>query len=212
LANGSINLTPSGGSGVYSFAWSNGSSEQNQTSLTSGLYTVNITDSEGCSAQKTFMLTNSTLITSGVSLRHTSCALPNGSIDITPSGGLAPYTFLWSTGATTEDLQNAGAGTYSVKITDAAGCSADKSYTLRVNNTLSVTYVITPTSCLGDDSGAIDLTVAGGTAPYTIQWLDGPTVEDRSGLTAGLYRVTVTDASGCSTQVSISVYKKPLRQ
>jgi len=211
LANGSIELAITGGIGEYSFAWSNGSTQQNLTSLIGGLYTVTVTDSVGCSVQKTFMLTNSTLITAGVLLRHPSCTQTNGSIDITPSGGTAPYTYLWSTGATTEDIQNASAGIYTVKIMDATGCSVEKNYTLRINNTLAITQVVTPTSCLGDDSGAINVSVFGGTAPYTFQWQDGPTTEDRSGLTAGTYKVTVTDASGCTAQMNISVFKKPLQ-
>lgn len=209
--NGSIELIVAGGRGRYTYAWSNGSSTQNINNLTGGLYTVNVTDSIGCSAQKTFMLTNGALLTVGSSLRHPSCTQADGSIDITPSGGVAPYKYLWNTGAITEDLQNAGAGTHSVKIIDALGCSVDKTFTLRINNTLALTYVVTPTSCLGDTSGAINLSISGGTAPYTIQWLDGPTTEDRSGMTAGNYKVTVTDASGCSTQLTISVFKKPLQ-
>lgn len=210
LNNGTIELTVAGGTGGYTYAWSHGTTTQNLSNLAGGLYTVTVTDSIGCSAEKTFMLTNATLITAGSSLRHPTCTQTNGSINITPFGGLAPYTYLWSTGATTEDLQNVGAGNYTVKITDAAGCSAERPYTLLINNTLLVTPTITPTSCLGDNSGAIDLSIMGGTAPYEIKWLDGPTTEDRSGLTAGNYKVTVTDAGGCSTPLTVSVYKKPL--
>ena len=91
------------------------------------------------------------------------------------------------------------------------GCSVDKSFTLRLNSTLAPTFVVTPTSCLGDTSGAIDLIIAGGTAPYTILWADGVTTEDRSALAVGNYKVTVTDAAGCSTQLNISVFKKPIQ-
>ena len=210
VSSGSIDLTVTGGSVPYTFAWSNGSSDQNVSGLASGLHSVTVTDATGCSTQKSFMLTNGAVLTAGSSLRHPSCTQDNGSVDITTFGGVAPYTYLWSTGATTEDLLNVGAGTYSLKITDAAGCSTERSYTLRVNNTLSVTSLVTPTSCEGDDSGAIDLTIVG-IAPYTIQWLDGPTTEDRSGLTAGNYKVTVSDASGCTTTLNVSVFKKQLQ-
>lgn len=211
VSNGSIDLNVTGGTGAYSFSWSHGSSLEDQSSLASGIYTVNVTDSLGCTAQKSFALTNSSTLTLGSSLRHPSCTETNGAIDVTPFGGVAPYTYLWSTGATTEDLQNAGAGTFTVKVTDAVGCAVEKSFTLRLSVTLSVTFVVTPTSCLGDNSGAIDLTVSGGTAPYTIQWQDGPTTEDRSGLVAGNYKVTVTDATGCAVQQNITVFKKPLQ-
>lgn len=208
---GSIVLTVAGGTGGYAYAWSNGSSVQNQSNLASGFYTVTVTDSTGCSAVKTIVLTNGTLISAEASFGRPTCTQTNGSIDITPMGGTAPYTYLWSTGATTQDLQNVAAGNYLVTITDAGGCFTRKIYTLNVNNTLSLQHLVTPTSCAGDNSGAINVSISGGTAPYTIQWQDGPTTEDRSGLTVGFYQVTVTDAAGCSAQAVISVNKKPLQ-
>lgn len=210
-ANGSITLSVAGGTGGYNYSWSNGSTTANQSNLASGLYTVNISDSLGCTATKTFMLTNTSLLTMSSSLTHQTCGQTNGAINITPFGGVAPYTFLWNNGATSEDLQGVVAGSYIVKMTDAVGCSIERTYTLNLNNSLSVTFLVTPTSCLGDSNGAINLTITGGTAPYTIQWQDGTTTEDRSGLTDGNYRVTVSDASGCSQSLNISVFKKPLQ-
>ncbi len=208
--SGAIDLAVSGGSGVYTFLWSNGLTEQDIYNLGSGLYTVTVTDSTGCSAKKTLMLTNSTLISATSVLKHTGCNQINGGIDITPSGGIAPYTFLWNNGATTEDIQNVGAGNYSVRITDAVGCSTQKTYTLRVNTTLTLNGILKPVSCLGDNSGAIDLSVLGGVPPFTIKWADGPTTEDRTGLVEGTYTVTVTDASGCSVEARYTIFKSPL--
>ena len=209
--SGSIAINVSGGNGAYTFAWSNGSTQQNLTNLSSGVYKVTVTDGAGCSAQKSFMLTNTTLISVTSILKHPSCNQVNGGIDITPSGGVAPYTFLWNNSATTEDIQNVAAGTYNVKITDAVGCSTQKNFTLRVNTTLTLSAVLKPASCLGDDSGAIDLSIFGGTPPYAIKWTDGPTVEDRTGLVAGVYTVAVTDATGCTVQANYTIFKKPLQ-
>jgi hypothetical protein len=209
--NGSVDLSATGGTGVYTYVWSNGSTAQDLSGVASGVYTVKVTDAAGCFAEKSFALTNGALIAVTSSLHHPSCTQANGGVDITSVTGVSPHTFLWSNGSTTQNLQNVGAGTYTVKITDALGCSVEKSFTLRLNNTLAPTFVVTPTSCLGDNSGAIDLTINGGTAPYTIKWTDGPTAEDRSGLVAGNYQVTVTDAAGCSTQLNISVFKKPIQ-
>ncbi|HEX6223070.1 MAG TPA: hypothetical protein VFZ52_01585 [Chryseolinea sp.] len=210
-ANGSVDVSATGGTGTLTYAWSNGSTEQDLSGVTSGVYTVKVTDAAGCFAEKSFALTNGALIAVQSSLTHPSCTQINGGIDITPTTGVAPYSYLWSNGSTTQDLQNVAAGNYTVKVTDALGCSVERLYTLRINNTLALTYVVTPTSCLGDNSGAINLTVSGGTAPYTIVWADGVTTEDRSGLIAGNYKVTVTDAAGCSTQLNISVFKKPIQ-
>ncbi len=211
LNNGSIALNVTGGTGAYTYLWSYGSIEQDQSNLPSGFYTVTVTDSIGCSSVKAIVLTNGSLISAEASLSNPSCAQTNGAIDVTPIGGITPYTYLWSTGATTQDLQNVAAGSYLITITDAVGCLTRKIYTLGINNTLLIQHSMTPTTCAGDNSGAIDLTISGGTPPYTIQWQDGPTTEDRSGLTVGFYQVTVTDAAGCSTQSTIGVNKKPLQ-
>ena len=209
--NGAVKLSVTGGTGKYSYAWSNGSSAQNLSNLPSGFYTVTVTDSLGCSAVKAMVLTNGTLISAESTLRHPTCIQTNGVIDITPVGGTAPYTYLWSNGATTQDLQNVAAGNYLVTITDAGGCLTRKIFTLNISNTLSIQYTVKPTSCAGDNSGAIDVTVSGGTAPYTINWLDGPTSEDRTGLTVGGYQISVTDAAGCTTQSAIFVNKQTLK-
>lgn len=211
LNNGSITITVTGGTGEYTYAWSNGSTVQNQSNLLSGFYSVSVTDSTGCSAVKTVVLTNGALISAEALLTRPSCTQTNGSIDITPVGGIAPYTYLWSTGATTQDLQNVAAGNYLVTITDAGGCLTRKIYALTVNNTLLVQYLMKPTTCAAENIGAIDLSISGGTAPYTIKWQDGPTTEDRSGLTVGIYQVNVTDAAGCSTETVININKRPLQ-
>lgn len=206
--NGSIDVTLTRGSGAYTITWSNGSTEQDLTNLAGGAYTITVTDTAGCVVQKTITLNNTTSLTVGVSFTHPTCTQINGIIDITPGGGVAPYTYLWSTGATTQDLQNGSAGTYSVKITDAVGCSIDKVYALRIVSPIVLSYVVTPTSCVDNGSGGINLTVSGGTAPYTYLWQDGATTEDRTALKAALYKVIVTDAVGCTASANVSVFKK----
>ena len=206
--NGSIDVTITGGTGAYIVTWSNGSTEQDLTNLASGAYAITVTDAAGCVIQKTITLNNTTSLVVGVTFTHPTCTQNNGIINITPSGGVAPYTYLWSTGATTEDLQNGSAGTYSVKITDAIGCSIDKVYALRIVSPILLTYVVTPTTCVDSGVGAVSLMVTGGTAPYTYLWQDGATTKDRSGLKAALYKVTVTDAVGCTASTNISVFKK----
>ncbi|HCW06203.1 MAG TPA: hypothetical protein DGG95_02435, partial [Cytophagales bacterium] len=120
----------------------------------------------------------------------------------------APCLDRWSAGDATRTVSNLAAGIYSVTVTDAEGCSAASSYGLRENNTLRITYAVTPTSCLDNASGAINLTVTGGTMPYTFLTSNGATTEDLQNLTAGSYFVTVTDSSGCQMSASVYVYKK----
>ncbi|UPZ14704.1 T9SS type A sorting domain-containing protein [Flavobacterium humidisoli] len=207
--NGSIDLTPTGGSGSYTYNWGGGITTQDRTNLTAGTYSVTITDSNNCSGvvsnitvgQPTAAISGSTVIT------HVACDGGNtGAINLTPTGGTGTYTFLWSDGATTEDRSGLTAGSYSVTITDSNSCS----YTI---NSIGVTQLplingiatITHVACNGGNTGSINFTPGGGTGPYTYQWNDGPTTEDRMGLTSGTYSITVTDASLCQKTFSYTV-------
>lgn len=208
---GAVELEVSGGTGSLSFTWNTGQTSQNVSNLPGGFYSVTVTDSLGCSATKAMMLTNGTLVSAEATVRNPTCTQNNGSIDVTPVGGVAPYTYQWSNGATTQDLQNLAAGSYLVTITDSGGCLTHKIYTLETISPVLIQYVVKPASCEGDNSGAIDLTISGGTAPYDIKWLDGPTTEDRTGLAVGGYQVSVTDAAGCTAQSFVFVNNKTLQ-
>uniref|UniRef100_UPI0025D4D18C T9SS type A sorting domain-containing protein n=1 Tax=uncultured Chryseobacterium sp. TaxID=259322 RepID=UPI0025D4D18C len=130
----------------------------------------------------------------------------NGAINLTPAGGTAPYTFNWGGGITTEDRTGLAAGTYTVIITDANGCTATVNATVtQPASAVSGTTVVTNVACNGASNGAINLTPAGGTAPYTFNWDSGITTEDRTGLAAGTYTVIITDANGCTATVNATV-------
>ncbi|MEL6837619.1 MAG: SprB repeat-containing protein, partial [Bacteroidota bacterium] len=131
-----------------------------------------------------------------------------GSIDLDVSGGTAPYTYAWSNSATTEDIFNLLAGTYSVTVTDANGCTDEASFTIGEPTELTIDAGGTnreDVDCNGAATGSIDLLVEGGTAPYTYNWSTGQTSEDVSNLTAGTYDVTVTDANDCTDSASFTI-------
>jgi len=129
----------------------------------------------------------------------------NGSIDLTVSGGAAPYTFNWSNGATTEDLSGLSAGIYTVTVTDDCGTTSSLSVTI-TEDVLSITGAVTHvTGCSGNSNGAIDISVSGGAAPITYLWNDGNTNEDRTGIAAGTYTVTVSDNNACVDSASFVV-------
>jgi hypothetical protein len=209
VADGSIALAVSGGSGApYSFLWSNGRTTSLIDSLKAGSYTAIVKDSAGCSARTTLVLGNKVQLTLSEKQTLPSCHQSNGSITVTISGGTAPYTYQWSNGGDSSSLAHLAAGNYSVTAKDAEGCLLSSSFNLRENNTLRISYFVTPTSCLDDHSGAIDLMVSGGTPPYSFSWSNGSTSEDIAQLSAGIYQVTVTDSLGCQATARISVYKK----
>ncbi len=123
----------------------------------------------------------------------------NGSADLTVLGGIPPYTFAWSNGESTEDISGLAAGTYSVTVIDAGAMIIDTIITISEPDEIFFTEIISDVSIQGGSDGAIDITVTGGTTPYSFLWGNGETTEDISGLVAGTYIVDVTDGNGCDT-------------
>ncbi|RYF76512.1 MAG: hypothetical protein EOO39_05490, partial [Cytophagaceae bacterium] len=206
-STGAINLTPTGGVGPYTFSWGGGITTEDRTLLAAGTYSVIITDANGCTGtvsgitvtQPTAVVSGSTVVT------NIACfAGGTGAINLTPNGGVGPYTFSWAGGATTEDRTSLAAGTYSVTITDANGCTGTVSGITVTQPTAAVsgTTVVSNVSCNSGSNGAINLTPTGGVGPYTFSWTGGSNTEDRTGLIAGTYSVTITDANGCTGTVS----------
>jgi gliding motility-associated-like protein len=204
---GSIDLTPSGGTTPYSYLWSNGATTQDLSSLAAGTYTVTVTDASLCSTMTSVTITEpaTALAVSGTETHVTCNGSTNGSIDLTVSGGVGPYTYLWNTGITTEDITALASGNYSVQVTDANGCVNNVAFTITEPAPLLATPVVDDITCNGDNDGEISLGVSGGTGPYTYSWADGPTTQNRSGLSPGNYTVTVTDFNGCQDVKMVTV-------
>lgn len=134
-----------------------------------------------------------------------ACTANSGQIDIDIVGGNAPFTTVWSNGATDLNLTDLAGGDYTVTITDAAGCSKDTTITIAdVTPTVFVADV-QHVACNGSANGAIDITIIEGTPGYTFEWETGHTTEDLTGLTAGTYRLKITDGNGCSVWGSFNV-------
>ncbi|EIJ40455.1 hypothetical protein JoomaDRAFT_3515 [Galbibacter orientalis DSM 19592] len=204
--NGTIDLTVTGGIAPYSFEWSNTATTEDLTGLTAGTYSVTITDANGCTTTTSAEVNEPTVLSASIVTTPVSCnGGNNGTVDLTVTGGIAPYNFEWTNDATTEDLTGLTAGTYSVTITDANGCTATTSAEVSEPTALSASIVTTPVSCNGGNNGTIDLTVTGGVAPYNFEWSNDATTEDMVGLTAGTYSVTVTDANGCTATASVAI-------
>jgi carbon monoxide dehydrogenase subunit G len=210
-ANGSINLTVSGGTPSYTYAWSNSSTIQDPTGLLAGTYTVTVTDANGCTKTTSATVNN----TGGPSLSTTKVNVlcngaSTGSIDLAVSGGTGPFTYDWSNdGAETpdndpQDLNNLAAGTYTVTVTDANNCTATTSATITQPTAIALSVTPANSTC-GSANGSINLTVSGGTPSYTYAWSNSSTIQDPTGLLAGTYTVTVTDANGCTKTTSATV-------
>ncbi len=212
-ANGDITLTVNGGTAPYTFQWDNGAGTvQNPSGLVAGTYTVTITDANDCTATASADITESGLLTASTLAQDVSCNGGNdGNITLTVNGGTLPYTFQWDNGAgTNQNPSGLTAGTYSVLITDANGCTANVSTTIAEPTLLTALATGEALACNGDTDGNIDLTVNGGTPPYTYQWDNGPIVEDPSNLPAGTYNVVVVDANNCTATASATITEPTL--
>lgn len=205
-ADGSINISVAGSVNPVTYSWSNGATTQDISGIAAGTYTVNITNGNGCTENATYTIIN---VTGGTSITSSTvtnenCGDSTGTIDITMGGTASPYTYLWSNGATTEDLSALAAGTYDVTVTDAAGCGVTQSFTINnITNGLSASAIVTDESCTGGD-GAIDLTITSA-VPYSVLWSTTDTTEDLSPLGDGTYTYTITDSLGCVLSGSATI-------
>ncbi|MEJ6981516.1 Ig-like domain-containing protein [Pedobacter sp. P351] len=210
LTNGSVALGITGGTAPYTYSWSNGASTQNISNLSTGSYSVTVTDSKGCSANASVNIAQPTAISlSEITTNPTCFDNSDGTINLTVSGGTSPYTYSWSNGSVSKNQTGLVAGNYTVVVTDSKGCTSTKTISLVPPAAIVLSNTITSVSCFGGNTGAIDLSVSGGTAPYSYTWSNGSTVQDLSNLTAGTYTVTVTDNKNCSSTSSI-VVNQPL--
>jgi hypothetical protein len=202
--DGSVQLGVSGGNGPFSYSWSTGDTTQNVGDLNGGVYNIDVMDSVGCSAPTTIVQVNEPAAAVSAAVDAVVDAACNGdstgSIAVTISGGTAPYTFNWSNGDTNEDPANLPAGSYSGVITDANGCVLTAGpITVAEPAAIGVALdaLVDVADCFGDSTGSIDITVSGGTAPFSFSWSNGATTEDLANLPAGNYTGTITDANGC---------------
>ncbi|MCS7086717.1 MAG: SprB repeat-containing protein, partial [Bacteroidia bacterium] len=195
-----LNIT--GGTGEITVSWTGPggftSNSEVIENLGPGTYTAVVADELTCRRVFVFTAINPQPVTvQVVSVVDAEAGLANGSVDISVFGGTPPYTYLWSNGSTTQDLQGIPAGFYSVSVTDSRGCNATLS-NINVGSVpaLAISAQVTDAGCGTAQGGAIDITVTGGRPPYTFQWSNGAVTEDLVNLEAGEFTVRVTDANG----------------
>lgn len=222
--NGQIRLNVTGGSGNYTYLWSNNATSSTITSACAGRYTVTVTDAQGCQQIDTFQLTN--LNANGV-VNNADCPDndPSGSVILNVQSGQPPYAFEWRNsrnqivGDSTQNLMNAEAGSYTVKITEESGVSITRTFQIGANSDLGVSarfganYNGFGVSCKGAQD-AVLIAEGKNSQNYTYEWkMADSTLSNTEKLEAvgvGNYRVFVTDDEGCTSSANITVVEPPL--
>ena len=221
---GSIIITVTGGSvGNYNYTWSttNGSGivqgQKDQSALTAGTYHLEVTDLNNCGISADITLTQPPALVTSMTTTNITCQasnLDNGSIDLTVTGGVGPYVYLWSNGETTRDISGLTQGTYYVTVTYNGVCNSYDSATINLPPPLEYTKTLSDyngynISCNGLANGSIQIEPTSGLAPFIYSWT-GPdgfvaTSKDISNLKAGDYHLLITDSNFCITTETINL-------
>jgi len=208
-STGTATAIVAGGTPPYSYSWNSVPLQitPSASNLPAGNYTVTVTDKNGCIATTSVTIIQPlTALSATVSVTDVGCnGESDGSINLTVSNGTAPFTFTWSNGAITEDLSNIPAGSYNVTVNDANGCSAVASASVGQPSQLTGNITATGPNCFGESTGSCNLSVTGGTPPYSFIWNTGETTEDLANIPSGNYSVTVTDFNGCTLLVNTTI-------
>lgn len=197
---------PGEGAMPFNVEWSTGDTTMMLENLEAGIYEVKVVDSLGCLGIKSTVVTTSEEILTASSVSEITCfGDSTGSINIEMIGGVGPFTYEWTTGSALEDVYWLPAGTYGVTITDSAECTKTEWFEIIEPSEIDLSFDVTS---IYEEMGMseIDLTVSGGTAPYSFDWSNGETTEDIVGLEAGMYSVMVTDENGCEREGDVEVF------
>ncbi|MFK7950069.1 MAG: choice-of-anchor L domain-containing protein [Saprospiraceae bacterium] len=204
-SDGTATVTASGGAGNYTYAWNTTPMQtmQTATGLSAGTTIVTVTDANGCFDTAQAQITGQVVMTIGFTTTDANCNSGNdGTATVNVTNGNSPFNYTWNTGTpqTTQTATTLTTGTYTVTIVDNIGCVGIDSTTINEPTALTSTTSSTPLDCFGDGTGTATVTVGGGTSGYTYNWNTSPaqTTQTATGLQAGTYFVTSTDANMCT--------------
>ena len=209
-SNGTVNSNVSGGQPVFSYLWNNGFITPNLNNVPAGFYSLTVTDNAGCTTEQSVQLTEPPQMTLTTLQNNVSCfGLSDGGIQSFPGGGTPGYNFQWSNGATTQDLDNLPAGTYTLNISDANGCSETQTVVITQPLALSLSVSGMDAPCFGQAGGSAQAMGGGGTPGYSYQWSDGQSGPNAAGLAAGAYTVVLSDQNNCTLIQSVNIAEPP---
>ena len=204
--NGSIVLQVSGGTGNYTYLWSNMANSQSLSNIEEGVYAVRVDDLHRCSAAAYFTVNEKSPMQVESVVKHELCnGGDKGSIKLNVKGGVAPYKFEWSNGMNGAMINNIPAGDYSVRITDANNKVYRNTFTVKQPEPIGIFATVLDESYTGKNDGSIKLQVIGGMSPLKYEWSNGQTVSDLVNLSQGTYTVRMKDGNGCAMEHHVLV-------
>ena len=212
-SDGEIKLTVNGGTGgIYNYLWSaGGQNTANATSLSAGIYTVEVTDAANCTVYDTIIVTEPTAMTMTINPVDITCyGLNDGIISIVVSGGTPAYTYLWSNNQISDTITNLGADTYYIEVIDSNGCILIDSAIINQPAQLTLLVSLTDPLCHNDSNGIIDVVCVGGVSPFMASYLSifypvTNSVVNIPDLSAGTNSLIVTDANGCADITDVTL-------
>jgi uncharacterized repeat protein (TIGR01451 family) len=205
-STGAINITPFGGVAPYTYLWSNGSTLQDLSVLRSGTYTVVVKDANDCTDTHIYTIAQPAPLSLTLTATNSTCKdSDNGTIVSSASGGVTPYSYMWTGGMNTSSLSNLAPGTYVLNVEDALGCPVTSSAMIDEPDDILIVDTLINVTCSGGNNGAIKIGVSGGSSSYIYSWSNTATSQDLSMLEASNYSVTVTDSKGCVKSASYTI-------
>lgn len=199
-ADGSITAQAFGGSPPYSYLWSNNINFPDPFGLQAGVYTLTLTDSEGCQLVESYTLEAPEPLSAQLQAqRPVSCpGLEDGALRVSGQGGTPPYQYLWASGSTAPLQLNLGLGNYALTLTDFNGCTTTATYEVWEPEPLQLRLEsVRNPICVGEKSGEIAVSGQGGTPPYDYSWSLPGGDSILANLSVGLYTAYLSDANGC---------------
>lgn len=201
--NGNIQVNAQGGTGTINYQWSQNPNLTTNTAsaLPAGVYTISAIDQNACAIDTTITLTqpaNALSLGTAVTTPALCFGACDGTADIQPAGGTAPYSFTWSNGQNTQTASSLCAATYTLTVQDQNACQTTGSATINQPAAIQINEVVTNSNCFAANNGAVDITVLNAQGNTTFVWSQGALSEDVSNLQPGNISVTVTDANNCS--------------
>lgn len=208
-SDGFIQLYITGGTPPYQYHWSHNStlSQSYATDLSGGIYTITVTDGNGCNIDTLINLTAPSEIQINVTTQNPTCfGLNDGYINTNVTGGTPGYSYSWSNNTTTANLTQIAAGIYSLTVTDSHQCAATYNNILITEpEELILSLNATNNNCPSDNNATASVSVSGGLSPYTYQWSNGQTTPTIQNIQGGYHSVTVTDYNQCNKVDSILI-------